>query len=117
MSREKNKEEKAFLVEAILSSDGRVNIEEQLAEFQALAKTAGAITVGHSFQNRTKPDPSTFIGKGKTESIINQAKELNCDLIILNNDISPTQIKNLQKAAGEEVDVPMMVNYIIQDSI
>jgi len=105
MLKGKNKKEKCFLVSAILGSDRSINIEEQLEELKALAKTAGAFTSGHSIQNRQAPDPSTFIGKGKVESIINQAKELKCDLIIFNNDISPTQIKNLQRAAGEDLKI------------
>ena len=105
MSRERIKQEKAFLVGAVLGYEGQSNIEEQLEELEALANTAGALTVGNSFQKRQKPDPATFIGKGKVETVINQAKELKCGLIIFNNDISPTQLKNLQKAAGEDLKI------------
>ena len=105
MLKDKNKKEKALLVGAVMDCDRQINIDEQFKELQALAKTAGAITVGHSFQYRKKPDSNTFLGKGKSESIINQAKEMKCDLIIFNNDISPTQIKNLQKAAGEDIKI------------
>ena len=45
------------------------------------------------------------MGKGKLITVINQCKELECNLIILNNDISPTQLKNLQKEAGDEIKV------------
>ena len=69
MSREKIKQEKAFLIGAVLGRESKINIEEQFEELQALAKTAGALTVGSSLQNRQKPDSSTFIGKGKTETI------------------------------------------------
>ncbi len=105
MLKDKNKEEKALIVGAILGCSGRINIQEQLEELNALANTAGALTVGYSFQNRQKADPSTFIGKGKVKAVINQAKELKCGLIIFNNDISPTQIKNLQKAAGDDLKI------------
>ncbi|SVC33044.1 uncharacterized protein METZ01_LOCUS285898, partial [marine metagenome] len=105
MLKDKIKEEKAFLVGVVLGGDGRINIEQQLVELQALANTAGALTVGSSVQKRQKPDSSTFIGKGKTEIVINQAKELKCDLIIFNNEISPNHIKNLQKAAGEDLKI------------
>ena len=97
MFKDKNKKEKAFLVGAVLGSDGQIDIEEQLEELQALANTEGALTVGNSFQKRQKPDPATFIGKGKTEMIINRAKKLKCNLIIFNSDIPPAQIKNIQK--------------------
>ena len=76
------KKEKAFLVGVVLGFDNKINISDQLEELKALANTAGAQTVEHSIQKRNKPDPSTFIGKGKTETIINQAKELKCDIII-----------------------------------
>ena len=105
MLKDKIKEEKAFLIGVVLGGDGRINIEQQLEELQALANTAGALTVGSSVQKRQKPDSSTFIGKGKTETVINQAKELKCDLIIFNNEISPTHIKNLQKAAGDDLKI------------
>ena len=58
-----------------------------------------------TIQSRNKPDAATFIGKGKIDSIINQANELECDIIIFNNDISPTQIKNLQNIAGEDLKI------------
>ena len=105
MLKENIKEEKAFLVGVVLGGDGRINIEQQLEELQALANTAGALTVGSSVQKRQKADSSTFFVKGKAEIVINQAKELKCDLIIFNNEISPTHIKNLQKAAGEDLKI------------
>ena len=88
--------EKAFLISVSLSND-RKNHEDDIIELKELARTAGATSVGESFQNRAKPDPATFMGKGKLITVINQCKELECNLIILNNDISPTQLKNLQK--------------------
>ena len=105
MLKDKIKEEKAFLVGVVLSGGVRINIEEQLVELQALANTAGALTVGYSVQKRQKPDSSTFICKGKTETVINQANEMKFDLIIFINEITPTQIKNLQKSAGEDLKI------------
>ena len=105
MQKNNGKREKAFLVGVILRGSSRVQIEEQLEELKFLADTAGADIIGKFTQNRSKPDPATFIGKGKAETIINQASELDCNLIIFNDDISPTQIKNLQKIAGETTKV------------
>ncbi|MBC8479392.1 MAG: GTPase HflX, partial [FCB group bacterium] len=56
-------------------------------------------------QNRPKFDPATYIGKGKIETVISQALELECSLIIINDEITPTQIKNIQKLAGEDIKV------------
>ena len=105
MQKNNDKREKAFLVGVILKGSSRVQIEEQLEELKFLADTAGADIIGKFTQNRSRPDPATFIGKGKAETIINQASELDCNLIIFNDDISPTQIKNLQKIAGETTKV------------
>ena len=105
MQKNNDKREKAFLVGVILKGSSRVQIEEQLEELKFLADTAGADIIGKFTQNRSRPDSATFIGKGKAETIINQASELDCNLIIFNDDISPTQIKNLQKIAGETTKV------------
>ncbi len=105
MHKNNDKREKAFLVGVILKGSSRVQIDEQLEELKFLANTAGADIIGKFTQNRSRPDPATFIGKGKAETIINQASDLDCNLIIFNDDISPTQIKNLQKIAGETTKV------------
>ena len=105
MQKNKIKREKAFLVGVILKGSSQVQIIEQLEELEFLADTAGADIIGKFTQSRNKPDATTFIGKGKAQTIINQAIELECHLIIFNDDISPTQIKNLQKIAGETTKV------------
>ena len=105
MQKNSAKREKAFLVGTVLRGITISQVEEQLEELKSLADTAGADTLSISTQNRNKPDPATFIGKGKVERIINQSKELECNIIIFNDDVSPTQIKNLQKAAGDEIKV------------
>lgn len=105
MQKNNVKREKAFLVGVVLKGSTRIQIDEQLEELEFLADTAGADIISKTSQSRSMPDPATFIGKGKTQTIINQAKELKCGLIIFNDDISPTQLKNLQKEAGENIKV------------
>ncbi len=105
MQKKNGKREKAFLVGVVLSGTNRTQIDGQLNELKSLSDTAGADIVSTATQIRHKPDAATFIGKGKLEKIIIQAFELECDLIIFNDDISPTQIKNIQKFAGEELKV------------
>ena len=105
MQKNNAKREKAFLVGVVLKGANRTQIDEQLNELKFLADTAGADTLSTATQIRHKPDAATFIGKGKLEGIISQAAELECDLIIFNDDISPTQIKNLQNIAGEKLKV------------
>jgi len=105
MQRNNVKREKAFLIGVVLKGTSSAQILEQLEEMEFLADTAGADIVSKTTQSRNMPDPATFIGKGKTQTIINQAKELKCELIIFNDDISSTQLKNLQKEAGENIKV------------
>jgi len=105
MQKSNVKREKAFLIGVVLKGSSSAHILEQLEEMEFLADTAGADIVSKTTQSRNMPDPATFIGKGKAQTIINQAKELECELIIFNDDISPTQLKNLQKEAGENIKV------------
>lgn len=78
---------------------------DELEELKLLTVTAGA-EVEHTFiQNINNINPSTFIGSGKTEEIINYSIENDINLIIFNDDISPTQLKNLQKSSGEKIKI------------
>ena len=97
--------EPALLVAAQFNNNQALNIETQLDELKLLAETAGAIEYDRIIQKRTKIDPATFIGKGKVSSIISNAKELKVNLIIFNDELSPTQIKNIQKLAGKNIKI------------
>ena len=69
-------------------------ILDHLNELELLAKTAGAIVVAKITQKVAKINPSTFIGLGKAQQVINQAKELRVSIIIFDDELSPAQIKN-----------------------
>ncbi len=101
----KESKEKAILVSLILSNQSKEEIVEQLNELKRLTYTAGAIPLNAIMQSKIKPNPATYIGKGKLKSIINQADELKCSLIIFNNEISPSQLKNIQKIADKKIKV------------
>ena len=62
--------EKAYLLN-ISFGNSNTTTEDDLIELKELARTAGAKAIGSSKQNRLKPDPATFLGKGKLNSIIN----------------------------------------------
>jgi len=76
-------------------------IEEHLEELTLLVDTAGAHVVGSITQKIQKINPVYYIGKGKAEQVVHQAKELDVDLIIFDDELSPTQTKNYQKICGE----------------
>ena len=74
-----------------------------LEELAQLADTAGADAIEYVMQRREKPDPRTFIGKGKAGEIAERLKELDADLVIVDHDLSPSQARNLEKAIGGRV--------------
>ena len=103
--RQVDSKELALLVAVQFSDSTENQIQIQLDELELLAETAGALTQERIIQKRSKVDAATFIGKGKISSIIEQAKELKLHLIIFNDELSPTQIKNIQKLAGDSVKI------------
>ncbi len=74
--------------------------QEFLEELQFLAETYGVETRKWFTQKLDKPDKSTFIGKGKVEEIKTFAKANEIDLIIFDDELSPSQQRNLEKAFG-----------------
>ncbi len=93
--------EKAITVGVILPGINESDVQNHLEELDLLADTAGAEVVGRVTQRLSKINPAFFVGKGKAEQIINQAKMLNVNLIIFDNELSPAQIKNYHKLADD----------------
>jgi GTP-binding protein HflX len=77
---------------------GRVRslAEESLQELQALAEAAGAEVVEHVLQERPKPDPAFFIGRGKAEELRLRAQAENLDVFIFDDELTPGQQRNLE---------------------
>ncbi len=90
-------QEKALLVGVIQSGTTESQIHEHLDELELLAETAGAKIAGRITQRVSKINPATFIGKGKAEELLNQAKELDVKLIVFDDELSSGQIKNYHK--------------------
>ena len=67
------------------------------AEFKALAASAGALPVGLVLSNRARPDPKYFVGSGKAEEIRALATDLTADVVIVDQSLSPSQERNLEK--------------------
>ena len=99
---EAEKKEKAILVgmaAATPSSDGTSTLDE----LASLADTAGAEIVGRVVQRHRKIDPSTFIGKGKIEELRRACESAAADLVVFDDELTPAQLRNLEKAAGARV--------------
>jgi len=89
--------ERAILVGVTLPNDP-VSHEHPLDELARLAETAGAVPVGRLVQRRARPDPSTYIGKGKAEEVAEMARDLDADLVITDGDLAPAKLRNLELA-------------------
>ena len=93
--------ERAILIGLITPKLQREQVYEYLEELAFLAKTAGALPVRNFTQKLKHPDNSTFLGKGK----INEVKEFviseKIDIIIFDDDLTPSQIRNVQKIFPE----------------
>jgi GTP-binding protein HflX len=70
--------------------------EESLQELRSLAETAGAYVIDSLLQMRQKPDPATLMGKGKLDELTDMAKEGQADLVIFDQELSPSQQRNLE---------------------
>ncbi|MHC4411020.1 MAG: HflX GTPase family protein, partial [Planctomycetota bacterium] len=94
--------ERAILVGVTLPSDPKTH-EHPLDELARLADTAGAEEVGRIVQKRQRPDPSTFLGKGKALEAAELARELDAELVIADADLSPGQLRNLERVLDMRV--------------
>ncbi len=94
------KQERAILVGVILPGS-TADPRDPLGELASLAKTAGAKVVGQILQRRHKVDAGTYIGSGKAVEIAQLAMKENADVIIFDNDLSPSQIGQLEKTINE----------------
>jgi GTP-binding protein HflX len=91
--------EKALLVGVELPSrDRRVPLEYSLEELERLAKTAGASVLGKHTQQLRNVTPATLIGRGKVDEIQANLKQLDANLVIVDEDLSPAQQRNLETA-------------------
>jgi len=88
--------ERALLVGLYGPDTPRVQAEEYLDELEMLAYSAGGITVDKVLQNRMHPDPSTYVGSGKLRELKRMVVEKHIDTLIFDDDLSPTQIRNIE---------------------
>jgi GTP-binding protein HflX len=93
--------EDALLVK-VLFGDGPL-VDDPLVELAELVRSAGATVVGRVVQRRKAYHPATCVGKGKLEEIRQRADAYAADVIIFDNDLSPSQIREIEKATSRKV--------------
>ena len=82
---------------------GRPEAEDSLHELRELAQGAGARIVGSLLQRSPQPDPATLLGRGKLNEARSAAHAAAADLIIFDNDLTPTQLRNLERELDRRV--------------
>jgi GTP-binding protein HflX len=105
--------EKAILIGLITSDVTKDQAYEYLEELAFLADTAGAKPIRNFTQKLPHPDNKTFLGKGKIEEVRLYAEENEIKLIIFDDDLSPSQIRNIEKIFGEDTKVLDRSNLIL----
>ena len=89
--------EKAVLIGLITPDLTTELVEEYLLELDFLARTAGAKTVKQFTQKLPHPDNKTFLGKGKTEEVREFVEENEIDIVIFDDELSPSQLRNIEE--------------------
>ncbi|MCR3920991.1 MAG: GTPase HflX [Firmicutes bacterium] len=79
------------------------NIEDTMAELAQLAETAGAVAVAELVQKRARPDAKLYVGKGKAHELQTISSEVEAELVIFNDELAPSQIRNLEELLGVRV--------------
>ncbi len=96
--------ERAFLVGVELKRGRSLwSVEDSLAELAQLARTAGVVVVGSTIQRLEMFNPATYVGRGKVEEIAALKSDLGFDLVIFDDELSPSQQRNLEDALQTRV--------------
>jgi GTP-binding protein HflX len=95
--------ERAALVGLVTGGARRIDAEHSLEELGGLAEAAGARVVLRVLQDRPKPDPATFLGSGKVDVLAQAAAEADADLVVFDNELSPAQLRELNKRLDRKV--------------
>jgi len=96
-------DERAVLVGLVTPQQGEAKAREYLDELQFLALTAGATTVRTFLQRCQGPNSTSFVGKGKLEEIANYVQDNDIALVIFDDDLTPKQVANIEKAVRVKV--------------
>ena len=78
-------------------------VDDHLRELSELADTAGAIVVGELTQQIDRPHPGTYLGKGKIDELRERVQSTDASLVLFDDELSPTQGKNIEDAIGKRV--------------
>lgn len=103
IEKEEVKYEKVVLVGLITREQSEEKLKEYMDELQFLAYTAGAEVAERFTQKMDKPDPKFFVGSGKLEEISFFVEENEVDTVIFDDELSPSQLKNIEKVVNRKI--------------
>jgi GTP-binding protein HflX len=92
--------ERAALVGLAAGRARRLEAERSLDELAGLAEAAGAMVVLRMLQERPRPDPSTFLGKGKLATLAASCAETGANVVMFDDELTPAQLRQLEEAVG-----------------
>ncbi|MBI4484413.1 MAG: GTPase HflX [Acidobacteria bacterium] len=95
--------ERAALVGLIAGHARRHEAERSLDELGGLAEAAGARVVLRMLQERPKPDPSTYLGKGKVATLAASCAEMNVDVVMFDNELTPAQLRQIEEEVRRKI--------------
>jgi GTP-binding protein HflX len=95
--------ERAGLVGLVPQSSRHVDTGHALDELAGLARAAGASVVLRMWQDRAKPDPATYLGSGKVASLAAACAEAGVDVVIVDDELAPAQLRNLEARLDRKV--------------
>src|SRR6476469_9039710 len=95
--------EKAALVGLVAGRARRLEAERSLEELGGLAEAAGAQVVLRVLQERPKPDPATYLGAGKIETLAASCAETSVDVVIFDTELTPAQLREIEQIVSRKV--------------
>jgi len=95
--------QRALLVGTGVGASSTAEAEASLQELGLLTDTAGADPVEAMLQRRDRPDPATYVGRGKAQELAELAEGLDVDVVVFDDELTPAQQRNLEKLLGRDV--------------
>jgi GTPase len=102
--------ERVLVVGVELDGQNGHDTDTSLDELESLVRSAGGEVVGRLEQRRRRPDPATFIGKGKVAEVTEEVKLSKADTVVFDEELAPAQLRNLEESiSGKVIDRTILI--------
>jgi GTP-binding protein HflX len=110
LSSDESRPERVVVVGVQLDGAPAYDTDASLDELTSLVASAGGEVVGRVAQRRLRPDPATFIGKGKVSEVMEEIKRSEADTVVFDEELAPAQLRNLEEAiSGKVIDRTILI--------